>query len=290
MPMSEMPFELRDEIDLAGGNLITGNQDSLTLLGAVAQSELRRSTNYIAQLALQNDCEVVKTISAILSEIDQFYNGKWSSPCIKRIFGVAKKTQRQYQAILSSLDQVTLSLQLQQAQLLKEVKVLEKLNRSMLECGEELEKCVDRGISVLQKRTEPENSELNSWYVRLENKIANLKVSRTIALQTQMQIKLLYDHDLVLIDKISYVISNTLVICRTQIAMYLERGREQRFTKFQVNSSAEQYEAHSNLFPDGNKNLQTWDSTLKTYLEEIAALEGQDYTLRNEVYKASNVS
>lgn len=59
---------------------------------------------------------------------------------------------------------MTLYCKLQQVQLIKEIKLLEKLSRTVSSCSSELERCNG-------------GSDTENWYVRLEKRIEDLSVS-----------------------------------------------------------------------------------------------------------------
>ena len=292
--MCDMSRETRAAISLASGSLVVGNQDSLMLCGASAQSKLRDCTNSISRIMLQDNREIESAISEILSELDQFHDEKSRRfPFFERKKKSDLKLRNQYQHILSYLDQVTLFLQLQQSQLLKEVKLLEKLEQSVRESGYELEACITQGLLLLQNQSLSSDSDFRTWYLRLQNKIGDLKISRTLALQSQAQIKLLHDNDLLLVDKISQAVSNTFSLWRTQITIQLGLDKIRKDSEFQskMNKAAGQVPfPQKTLMPHkdaeislDSEALRSLDSVLKAHLNEMALLESQDHQLRKKL-------
>lgn len=292
--MCDISCEIRAAIGLTSGALIVGNQDSLTLWGASAQSRLRDCTNSISRLMLQDNCEIESAILKILGELDQLQDEK-----SHRFLSFERKKKRdqklrsQYQRVLSYLDQVTLFLQLQQSQLLKEVKLLEKLEQSARESGDELGACVTQGLLLLQDQPVSIDSDLHMWYMRLQNKIGDLKISQTLALQLQAQIRLLRNHDLLLIDKISQVVSNMFSLWRTKITIQLGLDKIMQASEFRskVNQATGQVQSQQKTLVPHKDNgisinsdaLRSLDSELKKQLNEMASLENKDHKLRKEL-------
>ena len=66
---------------------------------------------------------------------------------------------------------------------------------------------------------------------RFEKKIHDLKLSRTIAIQTAPQIKLIQNNDKLLVDKIQTATLNTIPIWKSQIVIALGLGKQQKVLK-----------------------------------------------------------
>ena len=63
---------------------------------------------------------------------------------------------------------------------------------------------------------------------RFEKKVHDLKLSRTIAVQTAPQIRLIQNNDKLLVDKIQTAVLNTIPIWKSQIVIALGLSRQQK--------------------------------------------------------------
>jgi uncharacterized protein YaaN involved in tellurite resistance len=75
--------------------------------------------------------------------------------------------------------------------------------------------------------------DLESMIDRFEKKVHNLKLSRTIAIQTAPQIRIIQSNNQVLVDKIQSSIMNTLPLWRSQIVIGVGLARQKRALEMQ---------------------------------------------------------
>ena len=68
---------------------------------------------------------------------------------------------------------------------------------------------------------------------RFEKKLHDLKLSKTIALQTAPQIKLIQNNDKILVDKIQTAILNTIPVWKSQIVIGLGLNRQKKVLEMQ---------------------------------------------------------
>lgn len=118
------------------------------------------------------------------------------------------------------MDTVNQELQMQQVKILKNIKMLElmydKLDKYALEIGESISK----GEVVLQER-KISKVEYDNWYERLERKIYDLKITRTLSMQSKLQIHTMCENSKKMLDKVTFTISNTIPLWRMQVALIL---------------------------------------------------------------------
>lgn len=288
------------------GGLIVGNHDSITLLGTASQIKSRDYSRSVSKLLLSNTDELNAAIEDVVSAIEKFeIHTKEKPNQFLPLHNRHKEAIREYSKIVAYIEHACLFFQLQQAQLLKEIKLLEKLSITVAESIFSLEECIKAGKEVLSNRPILNKSNIrnnlkniictdieqdNSWYVRLERRIDDLCISHTLALQNQAQIKILYDNNLLLLDRISAAVSNTFPIWNSQMAMMLGIDRlEQRITEQdQVLNNIQKYllkkHSHNSLF---HKNQQldidsiiALNHKLRDVLKDTASLERQDLSIR----------
>lgn len=231
--MSKVQVVSSEATSIFCGNLVVGNHDSITLFGIQPQNSLKDYSKKITKLMLKENEELDRTISDILAEIECFESTVNGS--IKSFFSRHHRHQKvinEYKKILSYIEDMTLYFKLQQVQLSKEIKLLEKLFETVSSCSNELQCCIEIGKETLKNKcscTELNNIasisidglDMESWYARLEKRIDDLSISHTVSLHSQAQIKILYDNDMLMFDKIASAISNTFPIWQNQMAIML---------------------------------------------------------------------
>ena len=214
--------------------LIVGNHDTITLFGINEQNDLSNYTRKITNSLLQEHKELDIFIMKILAEIKKFDNtsNRKYLNCIPTSFSY-KLIKQEYIKIVSYLDNITQFLKMQQIQLIKENKMLEKWEEALMRITAKLEICIEEGSAKLQERPKEVNNHLDSvippllnsdsgnWYRRLEKRINELIISHTISLQSQAQIKLMYSNNLDMSDKITDILSTTIPVWRNQMAIAL---------------------------------------------------------------------
>jgi uncharacterized protein YaaN involved in tellurite resistance len=202
---------------LFSGQLIIGNSDSLVLFGCEPQGRLRELSKTLSDIVLKDNGELDVLISELVVEINDFQKrnekqssiGLWRNAEKKRSLLIV-----QYNEILVYIDKMTVALQLQEAQLLKDNKLLQTMGTMILESSTDLQECIEEGKRVLDDLDYEgfvadglDPTMAVTWKDRLVRKIEDLSVTHTVALQTIAQIKMMQDNNLMLIDKIVAAIS-----------------------------------------------------------------------------------
>lgn len=76
-------------------------------------------------------------------------------------------------------------------------------------------------------------SDFENAVSRFEKKVHDLKLSKTIAIQTAPQIRLIQNNDKVLVDKVQSAIFNTIPLWKSQIVIALGLSRQQKVLQMQ---------------------------------------------------------
>lgn len=296
--------------NIFGGALVVGNHDTITLFGVHPQNSLKDYSRRVTALLLKDTAELDMAIADVLAEIEHFelrVKKPTKSFWGKRIHH--KEIQKEYAKILSYIDSMIVYFKLQQAQLIKEIKLLEKLSETVASCTEELQQCIDIGKTTLLAKSRCVSevdigvnslltdtiSDTEVWYDRLEKRIDDLMIAHTVALQSQAQIKMLHDNNLVILDRIASTILNTFPIWQNQMAIML--GVDLMETRMNVqdrlvgisNSYVEQMAKKSqckNSTEIQVDKLLELNQSLSRSLDEIAQLEVNNSVLRNEFLNA----
>lgn len=214
-----------NEIEVLEKNqLIVGNADSILLFGCEAQQQLREFSKIISNQLLNSNGELEYLIHDILNEIDDF------QVSIEKKVGIfpgsnEKKRERlikKYNEVLVYMDKMELALKLQEAQLIKDSKLFEELDRCIDETLSSLQTTISYGNDVVNKKPKGQiPDDIKAWYERLSKRIEDLGISYTVTLQTRTQMNLMLENNARLIDKIMGAVSGTIPIWRNQITILL---------------------------------------------------------------------
>lgn len=226
--------------DINAGKLIIGNHDSLMLYGCSAQNKLREFSKTISSLISYDNDELEDSINDVLANIEDFQN--CSAKKDISFFQTQKKQYeiaiKNYNTILVYMDKMTVCLQMQQAQLLKDLNIFEQMKVLLNECNKQLESDINAGEQTLvqaKKRMQEndEDEDLLSWIVRLERRLETLRISHTVSLQSMVQLKVMSENHLQLVDKIIATISGMIPIWRNQTALLLGIEKHDRNLEIQ---------------------------------------------------------
>jgi uncharacterized protein YaaN involved in tellurite resistance len=288
---------------LFSGKLTIENQDSLILFGCEPQGKLRELSKALSDIVLRDNGELDVLISELLVEIDNFQKrnekqsvvGLWRSSERKRSLLLA-----QYNEILVYIDKMTVALQLQEAQLLKDNKLLQTMEAQISKSRMDLQECIEEGKRVLAYHDKEYfvADELDStmgvtWKDRLIGKIDDLSVTHTVALQTITQIKLMQDNNLILIDKIVAALSVTIPVWRNQVSMLLgiEKLNQNLAVQKKVEEVTAKFVKHNSkiinkstkkkeLSTVDEEHLTTANLQLQKILTELSDVENTDKNIR----------
>lgn len=303
--MSDFSSAVKNAMDVFGDSLIVGNHDSITLFGIHPQNSMREHSRKVAEMLLKESVDIDMAIGEAIAEIQHFeMRSRNPVTSLLRKLHYRKDIIMEYHKILAYIENMTLYFKLQQAQLTKEVKLLEKMSAAISLCSAELERHIGIGTDTLHNRPTHDGNnpaliktDEDIWYDRLKRRIDDLKISHTVSLQTQAQINLLRNNDFLMLDKIAGVISNTFPIWQNQMALML--GFELLETRIKYQDSINGTNCkHSRYFvsqslKNGQKAIDLQqilelNQSLGHALTEMVQLEQNDETLRNEFIHATH--
>ncbi|NMA11674.1 MAG: toxic anion resistance protein [Chloroflexi bacterium] len=163
-----------------------------------------------------------------------------------------KRFMAKYQTIEGQIDKIELSLDQSRNMLLKDIGMFDMLYQKNVEYFHELdylivageEKIKEAREEVLPKLTEEARQKNDPMSIQLvhdfedtinrfEKKVHDLKLSKTIAMQTAPQIRLIQNNDKALVDKIQTAILNTIPLWKNQIVIALGLQNQDDVLKMQ---------------------------------------------------------
>lgn len=295
--MNDFSSVAQNVMNVFSDSLIVGNHDSITLFGIHPQNSMRDYSRKVGSMLLEDTLDTDMAISDVIAEI-QYFEKRSRSPIISflRKEQFRKDIVKEYHKIVAYIDNMVLYFKLQQAQLTKEIKLLEKLSAAISLCSTELEQYIKTGTDVLRSRPIPDKinpaliqSDDDVWYDRLQRRIEDLKVAHTTALQTQAQIKLLRNSNFAMLDKIASAITNTFPIWQNQMALML--GLELLATKTTAQDAIVGADHKlGNSFSDkrdfgatiDREQILALNQSLGSVLTEMVQLEQNDLSIRKK--------
>lgn len=193
---------------------------------------------------------VIKVKEVGVDELDDGFLDK--IPFINNAARALKKFIQRYEKLEVQIDQIEHELEQARMAMLKDITVFDGLFEKNLEyfrdlqvyivAGEEkLAELRDQTIPALRAEAQAKGDAMNAQVVRdfedtvnrFEKKVHDLKLSKTIAIQTAPQIRLIQNNDKVLVDKIQTAILSTIPLWKSQIVIALGLERQKNVLELQ---------------------------------------------------------
>ena len=190
---------------------------------------------------------VIKVKEVGVDELDDGFLDK--IPFINNAARALKKFIQRYEV---QIDQIEHELEQARMAMLKDITVFDGLFEKNLEyfrdlqvyivAGEEkLAELRDQTIPALRAEAQAKGDAMSAQVVRdfedtvnrFEKKVHDLKLSKTIAIQTAPQIRLIQNNDKVLVDKIQTAILSTIPLWKSQIVIALGLERQKNVLELQ---------------------------------------------------------
>ena len=240
-------------------NLDLMDSQACLQFGTAAQRSIAEFTDQILSQVRAKDSgyvgELLGELLAELKEVDVTDPGNDEGflakiPFLKSAKNKAEKLISRYEVLKVQVDRIEAKLEQARMEMLKDIGMFDMMYEKNLEyfrnlnlyiaAGEEkIEELQREELPRLRKEAadsgDPMAAQLVHDFVekagRFQKKIHGLKLSRTIAIQTAPQIKLIQNNDKLLVDKIQTATLNTIPIWKSQIVIALGLGKQQKVLK-----------------------------------------------------------
>ncbi len=229
--------------------------DSSTPLnfGAPAQKEIAQfSDSILAKVRTKDSGEVGQLLGDLVSKVRGFNPEEKKSfvskiPFIGSLVDKAEDIKSGYDKLSTQVEKIQSSLEKSKIKLMEDVVMFDTLYEKNLEYFKDLQLYIRAGeekldemrtvtLPKLKSQAAAKNDPMAVQVVndfeqsvdRFEKKIHDLKLSKTLAIQTAPQIRLIQNNDRVLIDRVQSAIYHTIPLWKNQmvIALGLTRQRE----------------------------------------------------------------
>lgn len=219
------------------------NTNQILQYGAGTQKKMADfSDTALENVKTQDLGEIGELISNVVGELKDFdvqEEGKFFGFFRKQTSKI-ENLKNKYDKAQANVEKITDSLQQHQVRLMKDSAMLDKMYEQNLNYFKELTMYILAGKKKLEETRNgklaemknkaalsglPEDAQaardLDEKCSRFEKKLHDLELTRTIAMQTAPQIRLIQNNDTVMVEKIQTTIVNTIPIWKSQMVLAL---------------------------------------------------------------------
>ncbi len=246
--------EIKESIDLT-------DSGTTVQFGIGAQRRLTEFTDSILDNVRSKDGgQVGDLLSSLVVEVNSLDPSSFTNdngilskiPGVKNAVKSLKKLAERYSKAEVQIDKIEAALEKARMDMLKDISVFDIMYKQNLDCFRELGLYIQAGkerveelktetIPKLRAEAQASGNPMDAQLVRdfedevdrFEKKIYDLELSRTIAVQTAPQIKMIQNNDRVLVDKIQTPVLNTIPIWKSQFVIAMGLNNQQRVLKMQ---------------------------------------------------------
>lgn len=219
------------------------NTNQILQYGAGTQKKMADfSDTALENVKTQDLGEIGELISNVVGELKDFdvqEEGKFFG-CFRKQTSKIENLKNKYDKAQANVEKITDSLQQHQVRLMKDSAMLDKMYEQNLNYFKELTMYILAGKKKLEETRNgklaemknkaalsglPEDAQaardLDEKCSRFEKKLHDLELTRTIAMQTAPQIRLIQNNDTVMVEKIQTTIVNTIPLWKSQMVLAL---------------------------------------------------------------------
>lgn len=253
----EFSEEERKRIEEIKNGIDFMDTQSTVQYGVGAQRQLTEYTDSILSNVKSKDGgEVGDLLSELVIQVKSLDAGKYAVmdkiPIVKEAVHTIKKIKERYTKAEIQIDRIEAALEKARMNMLKDIGVLDLMYQKNLNCFRELGLYIEAGKEKVQEMKEttipklraeaeaggdPMDAQLvrdfEETVDRFEKKIYDLELSRTIAIQSAPQIKLIQNNDRILVDKIQTAILNTIPVWKSQFVIAVGLNAQQKVLEMQ---------------------------------------------------------
>ena len=269
--------KLKDDIDFT-------NNTNILQYGSEVQGNISRFSDQILENVRAKDSgHVGELLSSLTSKVEEFNESSPKKfvrniPLVGRLVGKADNITNRYDKLSVQVSKISTELDASRNQMMKDIILLDGMYQKNVEYFKTLEIYIEAGkqkvkeaneITLPKLRDEAVKSsnplaaqvvtDFEESVARFEKKVHDLELSRTIALQTAPQIRLIQNNDKMLVERVNSTILNTIPLWKNQMVIALGLVKQQKAIQMQRQVS----EATNNLLRKNAEMLKqnTIDTT-----------------------------
>ncbi|MCI7543595.1 MAG: toxic anion resistance protein [Megasphaera elsdenii] len=246
-------YTIKDSIDLV-------NSNAIVQYGSGAQKNIANFSNSVLSTVKSTDPAVagdllndlVKRVKAFEDENDEDKGFFASLPVVGSLFKKGEALTKSYTTLAAQIDKIQAGLDNQKMTLMKDIAMFDGLYDKNLEYFKQLQLYIQAGEEKIQELNQTTIPKLEAQaqvsdnpmavqvvqdfkdaVSRFEKKVHDLKISKTIAIQTAPQIRIIQNNDKILVDRIQSAIYNTIPLWKNQMVLALGLGRQKEALEMQ---------------------------------------------------------
>lgn len=248
----------RKRVDEIKGKIDLVNSSSTLQFGVVPQKNIADfADSLISQVRTKDSGHVGELLSNLSGQINEFSQTETDSfvrklPFIGSLVSKGESMLESYEKLSTKVEKIQSELEKSKTTMMKDIVLFDSLYQKNLEYFKELELYIKAGEEKVQEmRTtvlpklradaaasaNPMAGQVVSDFEnnvdRFEKKVHDMKISKTIAIQTAPQLRLIQNNDKVLVERVQSAIYNTIPLWKNQIVIALGLTRQQNVLKMQ---------------------------------------------------------
>ena len=252
--------EERQQIDIIKDSIDLVNSNAIVQYGSGAQKNIANFSNSVLSTVKSTDPAVagdllndlVKRVKAFEDENDEDKGFFASLPVVGSLFKKGEALTKSYTTLAAQIDKIQAGLDNQKMTLMKDIAMFDGLYDKNLEYFKQLQLYIQAGEEKIQELNQTTIPKLEAQaqvsdnpmavqvvqdfkdaVSRFEKKVHDLKISKTIAIQTAPQIRIIQNNDKILVDRIQSAIYNTIPLWKNQMVLALGLGRQKEALEMQ---------------------------------------------------------
>ena len=252
--------EERQQIDTIKDSIDLVNSNAIVQYGSGAQKNIANFSNSVLSTVKSTDPAVagdllndlVKRVKAFEDENDEDKGFFASLPVVGSLFKKGEALTKSYTTRAAQIDKIQAGLDNQKMTLMKDIAMFDGLYDKNLEYFKQLQLYIQAGEEKIQELNQTTIPKLEAQaqvsdnpmavqvvqdfkdaVSRFEKKVHDLKISKTIAIQTAPQIRIIQNNDKILVDRIQSAIYNTIPLWKNQMVLALGLGRQKEALEMQ---------------------------------------------------------
>ena len=257
--VAELTPEERAEVDRIKECLDLTDTAVIVNFGTEAQKNIADfSDSILCSVRAKDSGFVGELLGELLTNVKDFNEASSGSsflkkiPLIRSFVNKIETMMQRYEKVSVQVEKVKTSLQKSQMLIMKDVTMFDNLFAKNLEYFKALELYIRAGEEKLQEMREVTLPKLRAQATasndsmamqvvndfensveRFEKKVHDLKISKTISIQTAPQIRLIQNNDKVLIDRVQSAIYNSIPLWKNQMVIALGLENQRKVLKMQ---------------------------------------------------------
>ena len=252
--------EERQQIDTIKDSIDLVNSNAIVQYGSGAQKNIANFSNSVLSTVKSTDPAVagdllndlVKRVNAFEDDNDEDKGFFASLPVVGSLFKKGEALTKSYTTLAAQIDKIQAGLDNQKMTLMKDIAMFDGLYDKNLEYFKQLQLYIQAGEEKIQELNQTTIPKLEAQaqvsdnpmavqvvqdfkdaVSRFEKKVHDLKISKTIAIQTAPQIRIIQNNDKILVDRIQSAIYNTIPLWKNQMVLALGLGRQKEALEMQ---------------------------------------------------------